>query len=211
MKIDDFFVKPSTAGAPPVPKVEPATVPVRKWPAKHWPKEAKPVDGLHPSMKAFRYGPSFLVQVSYECKEVVERCRAQIEERLGVATAPVRNVCYVMDDGTEQWWCVVVQELLLEMDAMSWPTSAADAVGQTGTQLRIHERRARLTQLVADTLTALEAVIREERELILGGDYIPMTSENPTDVAKIYKAQAVAVKTTKQALIEILENEPEKP
>lgn len=210
MNMDDFFVKPS--GAPPVPEVKKVeAIPARKWPVKHWPVEARPVEGLHPSIKAYRYGPTYLVQVSYECKEVVERCRAQIEDRLGVAVAPVRNVCYKMDDGTEQWWCVVVQELLLEMDAMSWPTSVADMVGPSGTQLKVSERRARLTQLFSDTMTALEAVIREERDLITGGDYIPMTSENPADVAKIYKAQAVAVKTTKQSLTEILANEPEKP
>lgn len=210
MKTDDFFIqKPS--GAPPVPELAAKPQPAKRWPSKPFPKDAKRVEGLHPAMKAYRYGPTYLVQVSYENKETIERCRAQIEERLGVSVAPVRNVCYTMEDGREEWWTVVVQELLTEMDRMSWPESAADAVGQAGTQLKLSERRGLLTKLMVDTMTALEAVLREERQAILDGDYIPMTQEPAESVAKIYKAQAIAVKMAKQDLSEVLTNEPEKP
>lgn len=161
-----------------------------KWPTRNWPSDALRVVGLHPAIVAYKVGPTFYLKVEFENKELVERCRIQLQERLGVELPPVRNVCFRMENGADQWWTSVTQPVLEEIDMMSWPMSAKDSVGPVGTALSTSEKKARLEKLAADTLTALTEITREQAARAKAGDFVQMDDTPQQAYAKI-RGQAI--------------------
>lgn len=183
-----FKVVPQVKEAEPQ---KPKTFEVKsKYPVRNWPADALRVVGLHPAIVAYKAGPSFYVQVSYENKELVERCRIQLQERLGVELPPIRNVCFRMENGADQWWTSVTQQVLEEIDMMSWPISSKDAVGAVGTALSTSEKKDRLEKLAADTLTAIIEITREQAKRAKDGDFVPMY-ETPQQASTKLRGQAL--------------------
>ena len=205
---DDFFMTNKVEPVAPS-KVKTVEIGKRKWPKRPWPAaEVQQVVGLHPSIVAWKHGPHFLLQVAYENKEVVERCRFQLEEQ-GIPVSPAKNVCYVMPDGKEVWWLSLGQQLLEEVDRMSWPTCLDDMVGPAGSPIHTTARKERLAKLAMEVLQALAVTTKEQSKAALDGNYIPMSSVDPVKLSRIYKGQSISFADMVHQLTETLETEPE--
>ena len=205
---DDFFMTNKVEPAPPS-KTKTVEIGTRRWPKRQWPaSEVQQVVGLHPSIVCWKHGPHYLMQVAYENKEVVEQCRFQLEER-GIPVAPAKNVCYSMPDGKEVWWLSLGQQLLEEVDRMSWPTCVADMVGPAGTPIHTTDRKDRLAKLAMEVLQALVVTTKEQSKHALEGTYIPMSNTDPVKLSRIYKGQSISFADMVHQLEETLSTEPE--
>lgn len=206
--VKSFFMAKKVASPVVVEEpVKPKTVAVKsRWPKNHWPSaEVLRVTGLHPSIMAYKHGPLFIIDVSYENKEIIERCRIQVEDRNGSKLSPNKNVCYVMPDGVEKWWTAVSQELLEEIDMMSWPTCIENMVGPSGVALHDTERKNRIAGVAVAALTALVETSHANAIEAGNGNFIRMSNTEVDDVYSALKCQTTALKILLKQLRGILE------